>query len=176
MEFTSLTDEGKAQMSLLVFVLTCILPSILLLTCRFLGIVKNLRLSQKDERYIPGILMMLTYGVSAWFFEFRLNLPAWLSEPMFVMFGSAVMFLFVNIFMKVSVYAWGVFSYSGLLAWIVFNTKDYRSLLFLILSIILSGGVMSARMYLERHTPRQLWTGALTGISVGMLVAYLSLK
>ena len=176
LELTSLTDAGKIQIILLVLVLTFILPFILLLTCRFSGIIKNLAFIQREERYIPGGLMMLAYGLTAWFFEFRLHLPHWLSEPMFIMFGASIVFLLINIFEKISVYAWGTSLFVGLLAWLTFDTKDRPSLLLLVLSVILSGAVMSARIYCERHTARQLYAGSFVGILVGLSVAYLVFK
>ena len=53
---------------------------------------------------------------------------------------------------------------------------DIRTMWQLITVIIAGGAVMSSRLYLDDHTPAEVWTGLLTGAAVMSLSLFFLLK
>jgi hypothetical protein len=53
---------------------------------------------------------------------------------------------------------------------------DIRSAWQLVTVVLIGGGVMSSRLYLDDHTPTETWTGLFAGAGVMALTLFILLK
>ena len=74
--------------------------------------------------------------------------------------------MLVSLFYKISIHAAGVGGVVGFLTVLSFNHPESGMIDVLLVSIILSGLVMSSRLYLNVHTPREILAGGILGILI----------
>ena len=94
-------------------------------------------------------------------------------EPLFMNITylmSAILIVTVVItwFWKISAHAIGIGCASGFL-FLLYETSPTSSLFMaMVISILLAGIIISARLYLEAHTPKQVYWGYFMGIVSGV--------
>lgn len=146
-----------------VFLITAFIPAVGIMTLYRTGVVSDTGLNNRTERTIPYIIVVLCYAACA-FFLFRAGAPEWL--PMFFA-GAAcatVINIIVNRWWKISAHAAAM---GGLVA-MLFRITDFHQAIvtmdvWLSAAILLTGLVMSARVYMQRHTLLQVLAGAANG-------------
>lgn len=163
---------GGLRIKAVVFFNSFVMPAVAIAMMKALGFIQTFEMKDKQERIIPFIATMIFY---IWTFLAVKNALA-LSFAMVIFFLGTVISLmasfFINLFHKLSIHMVGM---GGLLtATLMMLTNSERSvLLFVLLFVVLTGLVASARLYLKAHTPVQLYSGFLVGIvgqMLGMLI------
>lgn len=151
------------------FVITCLVPVSAIVALYRSGMIKDPALNNRTERFIPYGVVVLCY-LGCGFFFYKASAPFWL--PMFFAGGAlaTVISTVVNCWWKISAHAAAM---GGLVA-LVFRIVASHYALFnmnvwLSGVIIAAGLVMTARVYLSRHT---LWQ-VLAGCANGFLCVYL---
>lgn len=151
------------------FVITCLVPVSAIVALYRSGVIKDPALNNRTERFIPYGVVVLCY-LGCGFFFYKASAPFWL--PMFFAGGAlaTVISTVVNCWWKISAHAAAM---GGLVA-LVFRIVTSHYALFnmnvwLSGVIIVAGLVMTARVYLSRHT---LWQ-VLAGCANGFLCVYL---
>ena len=151
------------------FVITCLVPVSAIVALYRSGVIKDPALNNRTERFIPYGVVVLCY-LGCGFFFYKASAPFWL--PMFFAGGAlaTVISTVVNCWWKISAHAAAM---GGLVA-LVFRIVASHYALFnmnvwLSGVIIVAGLVMTARVYLRRHT---LWQ-VLAGCANGFLCVYL---
>lgn len=151
------------------FVITCLVPVSAIVALYRSGVIKDPALNNRTERFIPYGVVVLCY-LGCGFFFYKASAPFWL--PMFFAGGAlaTVISTVVNCWWKISAHAAAM---GGLVA-LVFRIVASHYALFnmnvwLSGVIIAAGFVMTARVYLSRHT---LWQ-VLAGCANGFLCVYL---
>ncbi|WP_289758616.1 phosphatase PAP2 family protein [uncultured Duncaniella sp.] len=151
------------------FVITCLVPVSAIVALYRSGVIKDPALNNRTERFIPYGVVVLCY-IGCGFFFYKASAPFWL--PMFFAGGAlaTVISTVVNCWWKISAHAAAM---GGLVA-LVFRIVASHYALFnmnvwLSGVIIVAGLVMTARVYLSRHT---LWQ-VLAGCANGFLCVYL---
>lgn len=151
------------------FVITCLIPVSIIMALFRSGMVSDPGLNERKERYLPYGAVVLCY-LGCGFFFFKASAPLWL--PMFFA-GAAlatVINVAVNYWWKISAHAAAMGGLVALLFRIVASHYAlYNMNLWLSAVIILAGAVMTARVYLGRHT---LWQ-VLAGCANGFICVYL---
>lgn len=144
-------------------VLNIILPAIVILLLKRIGIVRDIGLNDQDERFWPYFVAIVCLGVTAWFVSAK-GAPMWLT--MFYAGGAAagIVELVVNRWWKISVHAAGV---AGIVALLVRIMRQGYSglevLVWLCVAIGVAGFVGAARIWLGRHTVGQVMAGYAVG-------------
>lgn len=133
------------------------------------GMVADMGLNRRTDRWVPYIVTIVAICLTAWFMWYK-GAPKWI--VMFFLGGAAggIVNLVVNYWWKISAHAAGV---AGVLALLVRLAKmgfsPHPMLFWIIGWILILGLVGSARVWLGRHT---LWQ-VLAGYAVGFLGVYL---
>ncbi len=151
------------------FVITCLVPVSAIVALYRSGVIKDPALNNRTERFIPYGVVVLCY-IGCGFFFYKASAPFWL--PMFFAGGAlaTVISTVVNCWWKISAHAAAMCGLVALVFRIVashyalFNMNVWLSGV-----IIVAGLVMTARVYLSRHT---LWQ-VLAGCANGFLCVYL---
>ncbi len=165
-----------------VFLSTCAIPVFAVFVMKKLGLVSSIELKDKQERIGPYILTGVFY---LWIFINLLNSPdiplAFKVSTLGATIGLFLAFM-VNIFSKISMHAVGM---GGLLGMVVITllrfSYQYFSFQFggitfsmsmntvLIFVILLCGLVMTARLFLGAHHPRDIYGGFMVGFGTQFL-------
>lgn len=152
-----------------IFVTAGLLPIITVLVMRLLGRVQSILLDVQDERNIPYLITATIYLFDYYFLS-RMHTPSLLRAYVLACACIVVAVVIVNHFYKISVHA---ASLGALIAIILTLAPapvfDLRYLL--IITFVLTGITLSARLFLHAHT---LWQ-VLSGWVLGFLIMYLIL-
>lgn len=155
------------------FVITCLIPVSIIMALFRSGMVSDPGLNERKERYLPYGAVVLCY-LGCGFFFFKASAPLWL--PMF--FAGAALATVINVavdyWWKISAHAAAMGGLVALLFRIVASHYAlYNMNLWLSTVIILAGAVMTARVYLGRHTLRQVLAGCANGFICVYLMSML---
>ena len=138
-------------------------PMLIIFLMKNLGLVKDVGLNTRKERTIPYVLFALCYAASAWFVISR-GAPTWVA--MFFWGGCAISFvyLFINLFWKISAHAAGV---AALVALLIRLHREMglepQTFVWILITVGVAGIVGSARVWLEHHTVWQVLAGYTVG-------------
>ena len=139
------------------------------------GIISSVEMDDRKERGVP-IIIMLIYCLLLYFLFVVKTDPSLVpkfvfSLPLSGVFVTAVFFI-LNFWRKVSIHAAGTGILSGfILAYILLHVQ--YELWMLGLSIFISGLVMSARLFLGKHSMGDLIIGWFTACFITFIINYL---
>lgn len=149
-----------------------VIPVLIILLLKFLGIVKDVGLNGQKERAVPYIITALCYGASAWFLAVK-GAPVWVC--MFFTGGAvaSVINMIINFRWKISAHAAAI---AGVVALLIRLEKDVavepQLFLWLLITVGAAGLLGSSRVWLGRHTVWQVMAGYVVGFcSVFFLMA-----
>jgi hypothetical protein len=169
-EFVGITDWKLNLKIFSVFWWTAFLPAFAVFLMWRLKLSTSIFLKTQRERIIPYVIVMFFYW---WMYYLSRNFtdqPIALKFFFFGVFISSSIGLIVNNYMKVSLHAMGI---SALLMAVLLTNIYYPigDIFWVLLTILLTGFVISARMVVSDHTKNELIVGFIIGI-VTQLMAY----
>jgi len=166
------------QLKRLIFVVVIannvIIPLALAVILYARGAITTFNARDRNERIILLTFSLLMYTLTA-FLLLRLQVPS-LFKAYFISIAVVTLItLMITTVYRISLHAAGV---GGLLVLIIFMTILYdNSMIWQLASVIIAGGaVMSSRIYLDDHSPAEVWTGLLAGVAVMALSLYFIIK
>ena len=169
-----------------VFITTFLLPGFAIFMMWRLKLIKTVEMRDKQDRTGPFIATGVFY---LWTFRSALadsNIPtAFLIAILGATLGLFACF-FVNIFFKISLHATGVGGFLGMVLitmWLysygsftvnlpVVGSSEVSINLVLMLSLLMTGLVGTARLILHAHSPKEIYTG----FAMGLLCQLIALK
>lgn len=168
----------KRWLTLFIFLLSFLIPITCILGCYLFGFIDDLFMEDPKDRRIPFIITTVFYAMLSWRFIFFADF--WLYLPVLgVVFGGITLSLFlvtiITFFWKISAHSVGICGVAGVLLGLGYKFDEPQLLYPLLATIILAGALMSARLYLNVHTPLQVLAGCMLGfwISLGTVVLFL---
>lgn len=170
-----LTDQQKWQIFYSYFFFCVIVPGLALLYLKGIGVVSTIEVDDRKERAIPILVMFCSclglYLLHTLTIPKSFDYPKYIySYPLAGVVATAV-FFFQTLWKKVSLHAGGMGIMSGFLIAYAVEMEQFQ-LWILPFAIISSGLVMSARVYLEKHTLLEVVVGWFTGTFVTFAVNY----
>lgn len=154
---------ARFQVLAWVFVVTGVLPGLMIFLLNRLGVISDFGLNTRTERTIPYCIVCICYLTLSYLFNLW-HMPGWM--VLFMVGGAAavVISVIVNAWWKISAHLAGMGGMIGLLLRIYAEGAEIPSTFAaLLVVVVLTGAVGSARVYLERHTPGQVLAGAVNG-------------
>jgi membrane-associated phospholipid phosphatase len=151
-------------------------PGISFILLKRSGLISSLEMDERRERFIP-ILVMAIYCLVLFFYILYLIQSNRLTVPTFIvalpLSGAAVttVFLIVNRWKKISIHAASAGILTGFVLAYILRQVDYQLWVF-ILSIVISGLVMSARLYLQKHTFSEVLIGWCIGGFITFVICF----
>lgn len=143
---------------------TLMLPLLFLPLLLYSGIIRNIKIDERQHRIVPYFITFLFY-YTAYILIKKLAVSSFISD---FMFASAVTLLLITIltwFFKISTHLAGTGGLAGLmlsLSWVF----DADTTWLLIIILLLSGLLGSARINLNAHKPAEVYLGFLLGFVV----------
>jgi membrane-associated phospholipid phosphatase len=153
----------------LVFIITFVLPVCLLSFLKIFGSIKSFTLESRKERVFPFIMILLLYAAFTYILTYQDKIAFDDNVFKFLLIIDCLVLIatLFTLFYKVSIHAIGIMGLAGIL--IPLNKEsDNIVLLWITIGVVLLAGIiMSARLQLNAHTPRQVLIGALSGFLIG---------
>lgn len=151
------------------FMITFLLPVINIGFFRAFGVVKSMAMEDREERIKPFIFITVLYLFFTWLlfqrngFRFGDNL----FNLLIIIDGLVLFSLLITFFYKASIHSVGIWGVIGILLPLNKVIDDYAIFVVTLVALVLAGLVMSARLQLNAHTPREVLVGAVSGFSIG---------
>lgn len=162
--------ELQKFLYIIIFAGTFLLPIITIPLLYFFGNISSLYLDNRKERHFPILITAIFY-----YFTFYLikSLPL---EHIFITFilssfVSVMITLIITLRWKISAHLIGL---GGIAALIIFISIYYQInlVIYFILSLIISGIVGSARIFLQKHNLLQVSIGFIAGFTSVLAILY----
>lgn len=152
---------------------TIFFPAVAVILMKALGFIGSIKMPDKKDRIIPLMASMIFYF---WVYQIFKNIEAPLILKVLLLgnFWGLILVFLINIFMKVSMHTAAAGSMIGIGVVLMFHGQ-FNFLIPLMLALILSGLIGSARLYLNAHTGKEIWLGYVVGILV-QVAAFLFLR
>lgn len=144
---------------------TFLIPGIIIYIMFRVGIISDLSLPKRSDRFAPYAVTILSFGFLIYYF-FKLGLPTWF----LMMIGASIIVMllatFITLWWKISAHMFGISSLiGGVMAVCYFVENSNPSYLFMLLFLV-AGMVGTSRLILKRHTPGQVYAGFMLGFIV----------
>lgn len=166
-----LPERTRLISSLVVLAITALIPFTVILFMIRKGLASGPALESRRDRPIPYSVTIICYLFAAWCVWL---LPRWI--PMFFIAAAvaALLDVLINIKWKISAHATSMGGLCAAIAYIGMTSQSTVVYLpWLCGIILLSGAVCSARLYLKRHTPAQVYAGWCLGFAVSFVILFL---
>jgi len=161
---------------LLLWLNTFIAPAIMMFYFKKMGMITSLYVENAAERRIPYLACVIIYGLATYLFGWQLQPIGELAPQISVILASVTLSLaliaMVSYFWKISAHATGIGGAIGMLSGLMIRFDESALLLPLLLTILIGGWLMSARLQLNAHTPSQIAAGVFCGLFVSSATVY----
>jgi len=163
-----LKEDGYWNFVFLIFCVTFLLPALNIGIFRTFGSIKSLAMEERGERIIPFSFIAILYGVLTYLFysRTRIGLNDNLLKFLIIIDVLVIVAALVTVFYKVSVHSMAIWGLIGILLPLNKVSEDGALLLPTIISIVIAGLVMTSRLQLDAHTPREVMVGSMLGFGI----------
>jgi hypothetical protein len=151
---------------LLIFGMTFVLPATNFLFFKMSGTIKDLTLFNRSDRLVPFAFISILYGVVTLMFYWKFPVPGVL-KLMMIVTALVLVSAIVTVVYKLSIHSVAVWGMIGIL--LPLNKASAEGLLLIptIVGVLVAGLVMSSRLQLNAHVPREVLVGSVVGFAVG---------
>lgn len=151
----------------LVFVFTFVLPAVNIVMLRAFGNIQSLTLESRQDRILPFVFISLLYVLVTFLFYFKLPFSANFNKLMVIISALVVVSLLITFFYKISIHSIAMGGGIGILLPLNQVTEQMSLLWPTAFTVLVAGLVMSSRLLLDAHTPREVMYGGVVGFVVG---------
>ncbi|MBK5280242.1 MAG: phosphatase PAP2 family protein [Bacteroidia bacterium] len=145
--------------------MTFILPAINFLFFKVTGTIDNLAMPERKQRIIPFLFISILYCAVTFLFHWKVNAAA-VTNLLMTISAMVVISASITLFYKVSIHSAAIWGIVGILL-PLYKSSSGLLLIPITILIIVAGMVMSSRLMLNAHTPREVLTGSLLGFGIG---------
>jgi len=169
--FSPYSFEQMRLLIVLIFVTTFVIPLLSMSTLKLTGTISNFLLEKRKERLLPFFFTVFFYGITVYMFTYRIGQLDVITLLLGTITAIILMVALLTIKIKVSAHSAGMGGGIGFL-WAIKLTYPDMMLLWPILgTILITGGVMTARMYLNAHRPIEIYLGG----AIGLVISFCSI-
>ena len=166
---------GFSNISLVfpVFLFTFIYPLIAILLLKKLDFIDSIKMPDSKQRIIPLIISIVLYVWMYLIFKSK-NFPVITKVFMLGVVISLLLSFVINVFHKLSLHMVGISGALTIIMLLLMISESDMSYYFLAV-IVLTGAVATARLYLNAHSMKEVYTGFLVGMFgqvLGLIFSY----
>ncbi len=162
-----LPEDVKRLILLVVAANTLGLPLIMMPIFIQFGAIKSFAMETNKERILPLTFTLIPYVLSVYFL-IKLPIPFVIASFMLGASLAIVSCLIISFWWKISIHLVGIGGMVGFL--IAFSIRLFTDVLpFLLVAVLITGLLASARLYLKAHNPLQVYLGFLLGFLIMLI-------
>lgn len=158
--------QPSIRFLLLIFLMTFLLPILNFIFFRVTGTIKDFTLFQRSDRLLPFAFVTILYCLVTSMFMWKFPVGSVL-RVMMIITAMIIVASVITIFFKISVHAIATCGIIGVLLPLNQSSEQGTLLYPTVATLVVAGAVMSARLQLNAHSFKEVWTGALVGFSIG---------
>ncbi len=162
-------NENQRIIVSLIFVFTFVLPALNIAMLRSFGTISSLMLESRQERIVPFVFISLLYILVTFLFHYKLPFSSNFNKLMIIITAMIVVSLIITFFYKISIHSLAMCGGIGILLPLNKVSEQVNLLWPTAITIVVAGLVMSARLFLGAHTPREVMYGSVVGFIVGFV-------
>jgi hypothetical protein len=155
---------------ILIFLVTFVLPLLLLGILRTLGLIDSYHIPERKERVLPFVVITLLYlSITLLFYkQSHIHPDENFMKLMMIIDALVLVSTVLTIFFKVSIHSLCVWGVIGIL--LPLNKIAGGEGLFMstVILVVLAGIIMSSRLALQAHSLKEVLWGGATGLAVGL--------
>lgn len=162
--------ELKKAVVMLVAISTFIIPTLITLLLFNRGYIQSVEMVTTKERYLPYGFTVVFYFFTIYMLQ-KAPIPPIIFNFMIGATVSVIIAFIINLKWKISAHMIGIGGLTGALIAISF-LLDLNLMPYITLSLFISGLVGSSRLFLNAHTPAQVYTGFFLGLTCQVFSIY----
>ncbi len=162
------TENFKILFLLYAFLIDVVAPLLLLVLMKKFRMISSLTLGKASERQLPYVMMFFIYLTTALSLMNIRGLDGIISLAFMIAASVLLVVLVLNRFLKISAHSASVAA-GATWIFVLFKAFEISLSLHLTVAIVILGLVMSSRLYLEAHSPREVYLGAVVGGLITLL-------
>ena len=151
------------------------IPAVLIFMMFRVGIISDLSLTKRRERFYPYLITLLSYTAMMLFY-YRMNMPKWFLLMIAASIAIMIAAIIITLWWKISAHMFGI---GGLLggamsvSYFVERSNPYCMFMGL---FILAGLIGTSRLILKRHTVAQVIAGFLLGFLLSFVFVWIGAR
>jgi hypothetical protein len=166
----------RLSLLVLISVGTFAVPSLLIYYLFRSGYVQSLHLNSLADRRLPYFLTACVYLFLAYLFTFRMQLVSTVAPEIGVLLGGIALSILlvglISLSWQISAHSVGIGGVLGAIGSLMLKFSIPDLFLPLLLLVLLTGFVSSARLKLNAHTPAQIGAGLALGFIVSAMTVF----
>lgn len=156
----------SAMFIFLIFALTFILPALNFALFKVNGTIRDFTMADARDRRLPFVVTSLLYIGITLMFYWKFPVPNIL-KLLLIVNVMMVVATAITFFYKVSIHSLGMWAMTGIFLFLGKAMNSNAFIYPMVALILLAGMVMSARLLLNAHTPREVMVGSTLGLLLG---------
>lgn len=158
-----------------VFLFSFLIPAILIIMLYRMGLVSDLSIKVRRQRFIPYLITLLSYGAMLIFY-FRMQMPTWFLMMIAAPIAIVILATLITLVWKISAHMFGIGGLiGGAMSVSYFVERSNPYYLFMGL-FVLAGLIGSSRLLLKHHSLSQVNAGFLLGFIITFAFVWLGIK
>ena len=174
---SALSMGARGSLLFLLFLNTFVVPALMIYTFYRLGLIHDLQLHTRHERRLPYLITLILYALSTYLFGWQFQPISELAPQIAVVLGSITVSLavvtLVSLRWKISAHATGMGGCLGAIGGVIMRYGDFSLFFPLLVSILITGLLLSARLRLNAHSPAQISAGLGVGLLISIAAVFL---
>ncbi|MEQ6121150.1 phosphatase PAP2 family protein [Reichenbachiella sp. MALMAid0571] len=148
------------------FITTFLIPLFGVSALIYSGSVSSFSLEKREERFLPFLFVTIFYTITTVMFILKIQVNETVGLMLVATTVLILILMLISLFYKISIHSAGVSGVVGFMFILSQNYPESMIIYALISTIVLSGLVMTSRLYLNAHRPKEILFGCILGISV----------
>ncbi len=163
----AVNSDDHLNFLLLIFCITFVFPALNIGIFKTFGTIRTITMEERRERIVPFTFIAILYCLTTYLLYTRTYLTLYDNALKFLIIIDLLVVLatLITYFYKVSVHSLAMWGLVGILLPLNKVTEDGSLFYPTLIAIALAGLVMSARLQLQAHKPREVLVGALVGFA-----------
>jgi hypothetical protein len=164
-------EESHPKLMLLIFIITFMLPLVVVTILKNIGLISSLVMVERKERLGPFTFLACWYVFITFLLYSHYHIAFYDNLMKFMLIINALIIIstVITLFYKVSIHSVGMWGYVGMVMALCFLLEDIALIYALPAFVLLAGVVMSARLQLRAHNFSEVLAGSIVGFAVGLV-------
>ena len=151
-----------------VMLFSFVIPGLLIYMLLRMGLISDLSLKVRKERFYPYVITLLSYSAMVVFY-YKTQMPVWFLMMMAGSIAIMILAILITLVWKISAHMFGVGGLIGGVMSVCYFVEHSNPYWLFISLFLLAGSIGTSRLILKRHTLSQVIAGFLLGFSVAFL-------